>query len=211
MDEHEFQRGIDALEEIRRQFETASLKSRICQSVLAAPDDWALPHSATSIDQIGYVPIDIDEFLDCLLDLDGCLRHDPDFRHESLKYRPFSFLEVGCGIGRNINIVARQPHLPVAKAVGIDVVAEFVAVGKAMYGLDGNLLIRDCLDFDYSGFDVVYFFRPFAAAEMQIRFEEYLMAGLRKGAILIAIGAERVDNSPLMMPVGQTGHLFKAL
>ena len=211
MDEYENDRFEESLNELKDQFKEVSTKCKFLLSAVEGVDHWAVPEAIVDEGQYSHVPIPISEFIKWLSELDDYLCNDPDFKHNMKKYRPFSFLEIGCGIGRNLNIVTRQPVLPVAKAVGFDSVRAYIDMARQIHGLGENVFVGDCMDFDYSGFDVVYFYRPFSDENAEKEFEMTLISSMKKGAIVIGASTEYMDKSREMMPIGYSGSMFKKL
>lgn len=211
MDEYERERFLTGLEELKTQFVEMSVRSGILQSAVESTDQWGVPDADIPDGQYSYIPISTVDFVKLLVELDTHLQNDADFRHRLQKYRPFSFLEIGCGIGRNLNLVTHQDHLPVAKAVGFDVVDAYIEAAQKIYGLGENVFVGDCMKFDYSGFDVVYFYRPFSDEKAERKFEKYIISGLKKGAIVIGALADTFSKSRELMPVGESGQIFKKL
>ncbi|MFZ5775610.1 MAG: class I SAM-dependent methyltransferase [Thermodesulfobacteriota bacterium] len=112
----------------------------------------------------------------------ACVAEHLGLDPESPMADPPRFLDIGCGIG-NVLLMAEQ-------------------FGFAVYGIEkdqypatiaARLIGEDRIDqadiWSYGGFDrfeVVYYFRPFADRELQLRFERLVEDRLRPGAILIA-------------------------
>ena len=211
MNDYENDRFEESLNEIKEQFREVLTSYKFLLSAVEGVDSWAVPDAIVDERRYSYVPIPITEFIKWISELDDYLRNDPDFRHNMKKYRPFSFLEIGCGIGRNLNIVSRQSVLPVAKAVGFDSVSAYIDIARQIHGLGENVFVGDCMDFDYSGFDVVYFYRPFSDEDAEKEFEKKLIFSMKKGAIVIGASTEYIDQSREMMPVGYSGSMFKKL
>ncbi|MFD3188661.1 class I SAM-dependent methyltransferase [Sedimentitalea sp. HM32M-2] len=142
----------------------------------------------------GYIAINVARFFELLIALERALAVDPDYEHPQLRHRPVSFLDVGCGTGRNLSLVRDCQLLQVAGLAGFDINAEQIAAGRAVYDLQDELSVADAMTFDYGPHDVVYSFRPFHDPEMMTRFETHLVAGLRRGAYLIAVLPEDLSR-----------------
>ena len=159
----------------------------------------------------GYVPIDVCDFLQSMIELDGILRNDADYRHSDLPYRPCAFVEVGCGTGRNVFLLKQAKDFPFQKIVGFDVAEEYVAHGERLYRLGNDLFVDDCMTFDYGGYDVVFFYRPFHNAEKQTAFEHRLIESMKRGAYVVGHMSESLDDSPLLMQMEDTSVIWKKL
>lgn len=133
-----------------------------------------------------YIALDIPRFLKLLIQLDSALSLDPDYAVAAGRYRPVSFLEVGCGQGRNIIIARNSKLLLVEKFAGFDLNPIMVEGGRQNLGLAENLFVADALDFDYGTFDVVFSYRPISDANLQVQLEERMVRTMKPGAYLMA-------------------------
>lgn len=95
---------------------------------------------------------------------------------------PPTLLDVGCGIG-NVMLLAEQ--------LGFDVYG--IEKDPHPYGIACRLFDRqrvrdaDIWSYEnYQSFQVIYYFRPFADRELQLRFERMIEERLQPGGILIA-------------------------
>ena len=79
---------------------------------------------------------------------------------------PRTFLEVGCGYG----IITHYAQTKLGmQATGIDIVDKYIQMSKAK--LQGRFLWRDALRFKHYGkYDIIYFYQPFLAKDLKIRF-----------------------------------------
>jgi len=99
------------------------------------------------------------------------------------------FLDIGCGIG-NIMLLAEQMEFDV---YGFEKDLYPRQIARKLFG-EERVGSDDIWDFDrYHAYDVLYYFRPFAERQHQLRFEAMIEAQMRPGAILIA--NHRMGNS----------------
>lgn len=93
-----------------------------------------------------------------------------------------ALLDVGCGIG-NVMLLAEQLEFQV---FGIEKDPHSRAVALRLFD-DERVREADIWDYDdYHRFKVIYYFRPFAERELQLRFERLIEDRLQPGGILIA-------------------------
>lgn len=117
-------------------------------------------------------------------------------RHLAMDADPApTLLDVGCGIG-NVMLLAEQ--------LGFDVYG--IEKDPHPYEIACRLFDRrrvsaaDIWSYDrYHLFQVIYYFRPFADRDLQLRFEKMTEERLRPGGILIANhkNSERISADPL--------------
>ncbi|MBC8208521.1 MAG: class I SAM-dependent methyltransferase [Desulfobulbaceae bacterium] len=97
---------------------------------------------------------------------------------------PYSFVDIGCGIG-NVLIFAEQFGF---KVHGIEKDPNPCQVAVRLFGED-RILSEDVFSYqDYGNFDVIYYFRPLADKEQQMRFERMVEQEMKPGGVLIANG-----------------------
>jgi SAM-dependent methyltransferase len=157
----------------------------------------------------GYIPIDISAFLDLLMRLDALLALDPDFAADDMAYRPVRFLEVGCGSGRNVIIARDCGLLALDRIFGFDINTMQIAAGRRSLDLDEEIGEGDALDFDYSGWDVIFSYRPFSDPVLQRRLEAHMAASMRRGAYLLAPLAADLTLYPALARSGVHPDIWK--
>lgn len=211
MRDFETERFVEEIDDLKKQFLNLAEKCRIYEAALSAPDKWAVPGIEEGEGRYAYIPIFMDNFADILVELDRALADDPDFRHSNSRYRPFSVIEIGCGIGRNLNILKHQELLPVAKAVGFDVVPEYVEVARVLYGFGDEVFVGDCMEQDYAGFDVMFFYRPFSDDDMETAFEKHLLSSAKTGSVIVGVSSVWLEHSRETMPLGESNQIYKKL
>lgn len=208
---YEAERALDGLEEMKRAYLTALQRCAIYEAALEAPDNWAVADVESADGAFTYIPYQIEGFADVLIELSRLLPDDPDFKHSRQPIRPLSFVEIGCGIGRNVNIVKSQTTLPIAKAVGFDIVPEYIETAQKIYDLGEDVFVQDAMTFDYGGYDLIFFYRPFSDDKLERKFENYLIDSVKTGAIIIGMTVERLDSSRKVAQIGDSGSLYKKL
>lgn len=173
--------------------------------VESLPDDY----SAVPEGSFEYIPHDHKGFLAMLLDVDACLSIDPDYAHDRYRYRPVNFVEVGCSTGRLLQTVKASRLLVYQRACGFDINADHIEAGRKMYGSDLDIFQGDATTFDFSGFDVIYSYRPFQDSEMQMAYEDYLVGSMPVGGYLMVPLHLTLDDRPDMEPMGATTSVWR--
>lgn len=100
------------------------------------------------------------------------------------------FIDVGCGIGSKVFLANGHGF----HAHGIEFREEYVEVAKKLVSssYSGNgcktpLIIKgDALKFDYSQFDVIYFYCPIANYEKEKELEKLIIKTAKPGAVILA-------------------------
>ena len=208
---YEAEQFIENFEDIRKAYMNMIRRCEIYQAALESADNWGVPDADTADGSFHYIPCLLSEFSDLIVELAEILPDDPDFKHSRQPIRPLTFVEVGCGIGRNLNMMRSQQLLPVAKAVGFDIVPEYIETARQHHGFGENVFVQDAMTFDYGGFDLVFFYRPFSDGDMERKFEEYLIDSVKTGAIIMGMTIEILDESRKVSPIGHSGTLYKKL
>jgi len=179
-------------QETARQDRRNGALQRTLQALMTRMEDLADdPDTAKSADFVPvgshrYIPLNIRLFLDLLIDLDALLTLDPDYSDPDGRYRPVSFLEVGCGTGRNIVLARAARLLNCASFTGFDINPAQVEDGQRMFNLQDELIVADAMTFDYGDYDVVFCYRPFSDLDLQQQLEAQMVATMRPTAYLLA-------------------------
>lgn len=173
------------------------------------PDDLSADYSAVPEGSFEYIPHDPKGFLAMLMDVNACLTIDPDYTDEQRRYRPVNFVEVGCSTGRLLHMAMASRVLVYDRACGFDINADQIEVGKAMFGEEFDIFADDAMAFDFSAFDVVYSYRPFQDPDMQVAYEDHLIASMRPTAYLIAPLQLSLDGRPEIEPMGATSSVWR--
>lgn len=145
------------------------------------PTGFVLPEESHS-----YIPIALGLYLQQLIRVDEMLTHDPDYFAADAPYRPVSFLEIGCGTGRNLLIAKQSNLLGADRYTGFDLNDTMVRRGQLALGLQDDIFVANALEFDYGPYDVIFSYRPIRAPEVQRQLEERMVATMHPGAYVIA-------------------------
>jgi tetratricopeptide (TPR) repeat protein len=159
----------------------------------------------------GYVPIGLNDFLDNMFELETCLKNDPDYRHSKLPYRPLSFVEVGCGIGRNVFVLKHANYLRLDKVLGFDVVEEYIERAHRYFDLKKEVFLEDCMSFDFGDMDVIYFYRPFLDSALEEKFERRLIDSVKEGAYIVAHMPLALEASPRVARKSRSHSIWKKI
>lgn len=158
-----------------------------------------------------YIPFDRSEFTRMLLAVKQL--YGEAFNEElscahcgSTVHRKRTFVDVGCGLADKVVLASKIGY----EAHGIEVDPYLIRTVKQKY------TFRECLDprcsrvlpdtswredtltlypvdamtFDYSGFDVIYFYRPFSSTPSEAALERRIWKQAKPGAYVIACSAE---------------------
>lgn len=177
--------------------------NRICRE--GADDQTALEGS------YGYIPLEVSEFFDCLFDLEAALVKDSDYADPDLRHRRVDFVEAGCGPGRNAFLAQVTDRFEFRRVHGFDICAPMIDWGRQVLGMGDALFVADCATFDYSGYDVIYFYRPFSDMEAEAAFEDHLVSSMRSGAYVIGCGQVTLDDDRRLLRKDELGRVFKKL
>ncbi len=191
--------------------EQAQEKAKILRSALSQIGESAVSDVETQEGSYSYIAIDLDEFFDMIYSLENCLKNDPDYRHTDKPHRPVSFLEVGCGHGRNLHVLRATDRFCFEKISGFDIVPEYVEAGRRYFDMDDDIFVEDAFKFDYGGFDVIYFYRPFSDEKLQKKFEKRLISTMKRGAYIVASLSESLEKSRQLVQKGDSDRIWKRL
>lgn len=170
-------------------------------SDLTAPDTSA-PGDTVPTGSHPYIAHAIPALFDLLIDLDRLLCLDPHYADARDRYRPVSFVDVGCGTGRNVMLVRAAHLVSCASVTGFDINASQIAEGQRLFGLGPDLWVADAMAVDYARFDVVFSYRPFAEPALQQVYEAHLAASMAPGAYLVAPLSWDLALYPELEPMG---------
>lgn len=156
-----------------------------------------------------YIPLDVPGFLSLLVQLDRLLADDGDYAADGQRYRPVSFLEVGCGPGRNLLLAQESGLVSCRDFVGFDINPVQVALGKRAFGLDHELQVADAMTFDFGAYDVVFSFRPFSDNQMQSALEAHIARSMRPNAYLLAPLSQDLSQYRELTPAPGASDIWK--
>ncbi len=156
-----------------------------------------------------YISIGLSRFLDMLARLDHCLSRDPALACDDTRYRPVSFLEVGCGPGHILELARSSGLCLFSDCAGFDINPQAIAMGRAALDLGDTVTVADALDYDYGAPDVIYSFRPFSNTGLQARLEQRMAQTMRPGAYLIAPLSLDLDRFRFLAQVDRPGEIWR--
>lgn len=159
----------------------------------------------------GYIPIGIAYFLELLCRVDGLLSLDPDHVHPDRRYRPVRFLEVGSGSGRNMVLVKASEILQLDRVHGFDFNPDLIAEGEHLFGQGHDLEVADAMEYDYSGFEVIFSYRPFSDLDMQRKLEERMVRTMDRAAYLLAPLNYDLALYPELQQADQRGDIWRKI
>lgn len=210
-EDFEVRRMIEDLAKMDRTIQRLSDQSRILQSAISQIGTDDLDDAEVGDGAYNYIPIDLNQFFDLMFTLEDILRKDPDYKHTDKPHRPCSFLEVGCGIGRNLQILQATDRFTFDKICGFDLVKEYIEAGQKVFKLGGDLFVQDALTFDYGGFDVIYFYRPFSDDALERQFEDRLVDTMKRGAYIVASLDASLSSSRKLVAKDDSNLIWKRL
>lgn len=210
-DDFDLTRAIDEMRSGIATVERMREKNMLLAAALNGVGRKVLPSSVTKEGSYGYIPLDVNHFLDAMLALEVCLAEDPDYQHSEKPHRLCTFLEVGCGIGRNMHLLGATDRFALERICGFDVVPEYVEIGRKLFGLGETIYVDDALTFDYGGFDIIYFYRPFHDDDLQKQFEKRLIETCRRGAYILAQLDSGLDGSRNLVAKNESQGIFKRM
>lgn len=204
----------EALEELTSaQSRLRNLRDRLF-ILQSAYDDIALrgtDEHDTAAGSYGYIPIDLNLFFEGLFTLEGLLAADPDYQHPDLPHRPLRFVEVGCGTGRLVHLLRATDRFAFIDIQGFDLSETMIALGRERYGLGESLFVGDCMEVDYSGYDVIFFYRPMKDSALEQQFEERVIEQMPRGAYLFCFSAAGIHDDRRLLPRDSRFGIYKRL
>lgn len=179
------ERDLDDLRRCHEGMNNALLSA--CDRILGLDpmDQAALGYESRS-GEYDYIPVHVPFFLQLLTDLNHLLHEDPAYADGPHGYRPVSFLEVGCGTGRNLWLARAARLVDFETCQGFDINPDLITLGQDKFGLGEAIFVDDAMRHAYGAYDVVFTYRPFSDTAMQTAYEDRLARGLRPGAYLLS-------------------------
>ena len=97
-----------------------------------------------------------------------------------------TFIDIGCGIGNKMLLASRYGF----RTTGIDISPEYLAVAESLVKHGSyrsfDLIQADALTYDYSNFDVIYFYCPCSDPKKEKTLERRIIDTAKSGALVIA-------------------------
>ena len=203
--------GLENLDELVQRIKGMQDKLKILQTAFSGTGCNHLQDVEVGDRAYEYIPIELDEFFDRLFTLERLLVDDPDYRHHDVPYRPCSFLEIGCGVGRNVALLSATSRFRFEKIAGFDVVEPYIAAARKYFDLGEQVFVQDCMTFDYGGYDILYFYRPFTDDDQQTAFEKYLVESCKVGSYIIGCLSISLEHSPRLIPKDEERSIWKRI
>jgi len=203
----------DGLETSLKELRKMQFKAAMLERTIGHFDSLASPHYAAEEGSYAYIPLNLWDFTDSLLELETALKTDEDYASTDpeFAYRPVSFLEVGCGIGRNLFLVKNGSGLLLSNLHGIEIGFPYIVQAREIFKLHEEVTQGDALTFDYGDFDVIYYYRPFTDEALQAKFERRLIRQAKPGAYIIGHLNAILDKSKLLRPTTEYSKVFKKI
>jgi SAM-dependent methyltransferase len=199
---------LEALDQARTRLAKIDRQFEILSRCFAGFDERTtgyLPHPG----HFSYIPLGLEEFTESLVDLEDALVVDKDFADPKQRYRPLKYLEVGCGIGRNLFILLYGSDILIREAKGIEISMEYVIQARQLFNLHEQALHGDAMTHDYRDYDVIYFSRPFSNDRLERKFERRLIDQLKPGGYVIGHLNSLLDTSKDLTPVTPFSKVYK--
>jgi hypothetical protein len=189
----------------------ASEKIRILEAALSEIGQRAIGDVEVAEGRFDYVPLDLNTFFSLLFELEQVLAEDPDYKHTDKPHRPCSFIEVGCGPGRNLHLLKATDRFCFDKISGFDVVKNYIDVGRTFFDLGEDIFLSDAMEFDYGSYDLIYFYKPFSDDDLQTRFENRIITTMKRGAYIACSLDVSLDGSRSLIRKGREHSIWKKL
>jgi len=209
LQDHRLLESIDNLERTTKYMRQIGDVGMILQTALDKIGQQEAESVTPSSGGYGYVPLEMSELFELMFLLEEVLSDDADYKHADLPHRPLKFVEVGCGIGRNVHLLSCTNRFHLEKVDGFDIVEDYINIGHKHFGADLSLFVDDCMTFDYSGYDVIYFYRPLQDERLEMRFEDYLVSSMKSGAYIVGCFNAKLEKSRRLIRKDDGGRIWK--
>ena len=210
-EDYDVGRSLDDLRNSVELFDGLRQKNMILGAAITELGKSRVPSVESREGGYGYIPIDLNQFMDMMFSVEKLLREDADYAHSEKPYRPCKFLEVGCGPGRNMHVLSATDRFVLEKISGFDIEEEFVKFGRDYFDLGEDIFVADALTFDYGGYDIIYFYRPFHDDDLQVQFERRLIETSKRGAYIVAQLDAELEKSRSLIVKDDTNGIYKRL
>lgn len=211
IEDYDLAQALDDLKSTIGIIDRVRAKNMILAASLTELGKGRLPTLTAGDGAYGYIPIDLNQFLDIMFRLKAILAEDPDYQHSEKPHRPCSFVEVGCGPGRNLHVLGATDCFTLEKISGFDIEPEFVEMGRRYFDLGEDIFVQDALTFDYGGYDIIYFYRPFHDDALQKKFERQVVKTAKSGAYILAQLDSAMDKSRSVVVKDSNLGIYKRL
>jgi SAM-dependent methyltransferase len=94
---------------------------------------------------------------------------------------PAKFLDVGCGIGTKLLMA----HDAGFDAFGVEKYPKYVRAAQRLVGKKGVVMRRDALNFNYAGYDVIYFYCPLSDRDKELALEARIITTATPGTLFM--------------------------
>lgn len=158
-----------------------------------------------------YIALDLSDFFEALYDLETALKADTDYSDADLIHRRVSFLEIGCGSGRNLYLLGATDRFEIGRMHGFDISQQLIDHGRKVFGFGDQIEVGDCLTYDYSDFDVIYFYRPFSDLAVEEKFEKALVKSMKPGAYVIGCSNLTYSDDRRLLSKCENDRIYKKL
>jgi SAM-dependent methyltransferase len=199
---------VDSMQGSVRDVQRLQKQMQILMRTLARFDELSARYMADE-GSYAYIPLHLEDFTDSLVDLEAALTTDKEYKHPKLPHRPITYLEVGCGIGRNLFVVLHGSGLQIKKARGIEISLPYVVQAREFFSLHEEVSVNDAMKFDYSEYDVIYFYRPFSDEKLERKFERRLIRQAKPGSYLVGHLNSLFDKTKSLTPVHPFSRVYK--
>ena len=205
------QRAIEETNEISKVLPQIQDKLKILEAAMTYISVGETEQGDVPEESYGYIPLDLGHYFECLFDLETALVNDKDYRDPDLRHRRVSFVEAGCGSGRNVFLLKVTDRFEFGTVQGFDLSKPLIDHGRRVFGLGKDICTRDCMKFDYAPFDVIYFYRPFSDHDKEMAFEDQLVKSMKKGAYIIGCGNLSLSDDRRLLEKCDNGRIYKKL
>lgn len=156
-----------------------------------------------------YIALSVDGFIDAVMELRELMLKDPHRVDDSGALRPVSYLEPGCGPGRNLELIRSSGLFEISQAAGFDIMPEYIALGRELFGLGECLTVDDAMTYDYGGWDVIFTYRPFSDDDAEAAYERRIAETADPGAYIICPLRMGIDELPQIEVLDYGGQIMR--
>jgi SAM-dependent methyltransferase len=121
-----------------------------------------------------FVPLSYSHFYDQIVKVKELISKAPTTKLPS-------FIDVGSGIGTKLLFASKIMR---CSLTGIEITRKYIEIAKKIVP-QAKLIHKDALRFDYSAFDIIYFYRPLCDAKKQRELENRIVNTAKSGAYIL--------------------------